>query len=64
MSQAILEYLTKVEEASAALRDRVCRGAAPTFEDYKELVGELKGLQKARTLLEEMMKTIPKENRT
>ena len=59
----ITEYIAKVRERIDAERAALGRGAAANFEEYKRRVGIVAGLEAAITILEDILKVKPKEER-
>lgn len=59
----VAEYVAKVQERIDAERAALGRGAATTFDEYKKRVGVVSGLEASLTILHELLKTTPTEER-
>jgi hypothetical protein len=54
-----LEYLNKqFTERQDSLADALANGAAKTFEEYKQLVGEIRGLSFAQLCVSDLVRKL------
>ena len=59
MMDKTLEILTeKYRERMAVLQDAIARGNCATFEDYKYACGQLRGLEAACMVIEDLTTTM------
>lgn len=59
----VTEYVALVRERIDAERAALGRGAASSFEDYRRRVGVVAGLEASISILEDLLKQKPKEER-
>ena len=59
----LVDYDNKLAQEIEALKSRLSRGEASSYEEYKSLAGQIRGLTSARNTLADMAKTTSKENR-
>jgi hypothetical protein len=57
------DYIEVVEVRVAALAQALAGGNATSFEDYRYRVGLIKGLQESLTILRDVYKATPPEER-
>jgi hypothetical protein len=57
------EYRAELQTRIDGLKDSLASGAAHSFEEYSKRVGTISGLRLAITLLEDLVKQKPKEER-
>jgi hypothetical protein len=60
-----LEYLRKqFTERQEHLADALAEGAAKTFEEYKQLVGEIRGLSFAQRCVNDLVRKLENDDDT
>ena len=58
-----LEYLNKqFTERQLSLADALAGGAAKTFEEYKQLVGEIRGLSFAQLCVSDLVRKLENDD--
>jgi hypothetical protein len=58
-----LEYLNKqFTERQESLADALANGAAKTFEEYKQLVGEIRGLSFAQLCVSDLVRKLENDD--
>lgn len=58
-----LEYLNKqFTERQLSLADALANGAAKTFEEYKQLVGEIRGLSFAQLCVSDLVRKLENDD--
>lgn len=57
------EYVAAVQARVDNEAKAIVRGEAKSFEDYRHQTGVIKGLQRAVTILEDLVKSKPAEER-
>jgi hypothetical protein len=58
-----LEYLNKqFTERQDSLADALANGAAKTFEEYKQLVGEIRGLSFAQLCVSDLVRKLENDD--
>ena len=58
-----LEYLNKqFTERQQSLADALANGAAKTFEEYKQLVGEIRGLSFAQLCVSDLVRKLENDD--
>lgn len=57
------EYVAEVQKRIDREKDSLARGAAASFDDYARTCGVISGLGLAVTILKDLFKTIPSEER-
>jgi len=58
-----LEYLSKqFTERQQSLADALANGAAKTFEEYKQLVGEIRGLSFAQLCVSDLVRKLENDD--
>ena len=58
-----LEYLNKqFTERQQSLADALANGAAKTFEEYKQLVGEIRGLSFAQLCVNDLVRKLENDD--
>jgi len=59
MERKILDHLNaKLEERRVELIDFLGRGSAPTFDAYKEVCGQIRGLQAAQLEIADLVRKL------
>ncbi len=59
----LTEYVGEIRKRIDSEREALGRGAAASFEDYKRRVGMVSGLETSITILNDLLKTKPSEER-
>ena len=59
----LTEYVAEVQARIDVLKDGLASGSAQSFEDYTKRVGTIGGLKQAISILEDLAKHKPKEER-
>lgn len=59
----LTEYVSEVQTRIEALKDSLANGSAQSFEEYTKRVGTIGGLKQAISILENLVKTKPREER-
>lgn len=57
------EYRAELQTRIDSLKDGLASGAAHSYEEYSRRVGTINGLRLAITILEDLVKQKPKEER-
>jgi hypothetical protein len=58
-----LELLTsQINERYKGLADALCGGAAKSFDEYKQMVGELRGLSFANLSIQDLVRKLENDN--
>lgn len=57
------EYVAEVKARIDILKEGLASGSAKSFDDYSKRVGTILGLKQAISLLEDLVKRKPKEER-
>lgn len=57
------EYRAELQSRIDTLKDSLANGGAHSFEEYSKRVGTIAGMRMAITLLEDLVKQKPKEER-
>jgi len=58
-----LEYLTGlIEDRRASISEALCAGAAKSFDEYKQMVGELRGLSFANLSIQDLVRKLENDD--